>query len=294
MDHTELRILIRGAGELASATAHHLHTAGFRRILMLERAQPKAVRRKVCYSEAVFDGSKTVGSVTARLTSDLQRVALIQDRGDIAISTIDLHPVLETYSPDIFIEGAMLHENWGLTRDLAPVVIALGPGYTAGKDCHAVVDTFRGPQVGAVFGDTGEHIVDEPPASIMGYSKERVLEAPRSGVFFTQSSIGDEAELGQRLGMVVSVYGVEDYRRGVPVDAASPVKARLSGVIRGLLRTGVKVEAGDKLGDIDPRGRTNDLDNISDKSQRVADGVHEALIDLLAERAAQAESTGTG
>ena len=279
-----LRILIRGAGELASATAHELHRAGFGRILMLERRYPKAVRRRVCFSEAVFDGVKHVEGVTARRAADIEQAEFIQRLGDIAIAVMPLDEALERWRPDVFIEAAMLHRNWGLTKDMAPLVIALGPGYVAGKDCHAVVDTFRGPAVGAVLEDTGEHVVDEPPATIMGYSDERVLKAARDGVFFTQHRIGDEVEGGQRIGMVVSVYSAEDYRRGVPVDAAYAVKARISGVIRGLLRNGVPVAKGDKIGDVDPRGRTADLDHISDKARRVAEGVHEALLGLLSER----------
>jgi len=278
-----LRILVRGAGELASAAAHKLHTNGFGNLLMLERPYPKAVRRKVCFSEAIFQGAQEIQGVIGRLAETLDRVDFINRLGDIAVSTASLESALNTWKPDVFIEAAMLHHNWGLSRDMAPVVIALGPGYVAGADCHAVVDTFRGPQVGAVLEDTGEHLLDEEPAKIMGFSRERVLKASRDGIFFTRHDIGDEVERGEKVGTVVSVYGVEDYRRGVPVDAASAVTARISGVIRGLLRDGVPVSAGDKIGDIDPRGRTGDLDHISDKSRRVAEGVLEALVLILSE-----------
>ena len=111
--------------------------------------------------------------------------------------------------------------------------------------------------------------------------EERSLKAVRDGIFFTQKQIGDEVERGERIGTVVSVYGVEDFRRGVPVDASYAVTARIGGVIRGLLRDGVPVRAGDRIGDVDPRGSTDDLDHISDKAHRVAEGVHEALLGLL-------------
>lgn len=284
-------ILVRGGGELASATAHHLHGAGFRRILMLERRYPKAVRRSVCFSEAVFDGIKHVQGVTARLASDLSQVDFIHRLGDISVAVLPLEDVLGAWRPGVFVEAAMLHHNWGLTTSAAPVVIALGPGYAAGQDCHAVVDTFRGPQVGAVLEDTGEHLLAEPPADIMGYSRERVLKAARDGIFFTSRNIGEEVERGERVGTVVSVYGVEDYRRGVPVDSSYAVKARIAGVLRGLLRDGVPVREDDKIGDVDPRGRTDDLDHISDKARRVAEGVHEALVSLLEE---QRQGQGAG
>lgn len=282
MDSGDYRLLIRGAGELASATAGHLFSQGFRRILMLERRYPKAIRRQVCFSEAILDGRQTIQGIRASFARNLEEVERIHAAGEIAVSVMGLDETVANWQPDIFIEAAMLRRNWGLTRELAPVVIALGPGYVAKRDCHAVVETFRGPDVGAVLDDTGDELEDEPPAEIMGYAEERVLKAIRDGIFFTQKNIGDIVERGERVGTVVSVYGVEEFRKGVPVDASYAVTARIAGVIRGLLRDGVPVKAGDRIADIDPRGRTDDLDHISDKSRRVAEGVHEALLGLVA------------
>jgi xanthine dehydrogenase accessory factor len=281
MDAGEYRVLIRGAGELATATAHHLYSQGFTRILMLDRRYPKAVRRLVCFSEAILEGQQNVQGVQARFARDLEVVEELHTRGEIAVAVLNLEETIETWKPDIFIEAAMLRRNWGLRPEVAPVVIALGPGYAAKKDCHAVVDTVRGPQVGAVFDDTGDELENEPPAEIMGYAEERVVKAIRDGIFFTQREIGHEVDRGERIGTVVSVFGVEDFRRGVPVDASYAVTARIAGVIRGLLRDGVPVKAGDRIADVDPRGRTDDLDHVSDKSHRVAEGVHEALLGLL-------------
>jgi xanthine dehydrogenase accessory factor len=281
MELGDYRVLIRGAGELASGTAQHLYSQGFARILMLERRYPKAIRRQVCFSEAILDGSQRIQGVDARFARSLDQVDEIHQSGEIAVSVMGLEETLEKWKPDILIEAAMLRRNWGLTRDLAPVVIALGPGYVAKKDCHAVVETFRGPGVGAVLDDTGDELEDGPPAEIMGYAEERALKAIRDGIFFTQKEIGDEVERGERLGTVVSVYGVEDFRKGVPVDASYAVTARIGGVIRGLLRDGVPVKSGDRIADIDPRGLTDDLDHISDKSRRVAEGVHEALMGFI-------------
>jgi xanthine dehydrogenase accessory factor len=281
MNSGDYRVLIRGAGELASATAGHLFSQGFTRILMLERRYPKAIRRQVCFSEAILDGRQTIQGIRASFARSLDEVERIHSAGEVAVSVMGLDETVASWQPDIFIEAAMLRRNWGLTRELAPVVIALGPGYVAKRDCHAVVETFRGPDVGAVLDDTGDELEDEPPAEIMGYAEERVLKAIRDGIFFTQKNIGDVVERGERVGTVVSVYGVEEFRKGVPVDASYAVTARIAGVIRGLLRDGVPVKAGDRIADIDPRGRTDDLDHISDKSRRVAEGVHEALLGLL-------------
>jgi xanthine dehydrogenase accessory factor len=293
MKPSDYRVLIRGAGELASGTAHHLYTQGFHNILMLERRYPKAVRRQVCFSEAILDGTTKVQGVVGRYVRNVDEAEAANDGGAIAVAALDLEEVLHRWQPKIFIEAAMLRKNWGLKREIAPVVIALGPGYVARKDCDAVVETVRGPQVGAILEDTGERLRDEPPAEIMGYGGERAVKAVRDGIFFTQHRIGGMVERGERIGTVVSVYGVEDFRQGVPVDASYPVKARISGVLRGLLRDGVPVKQGDRIADIDPRGNTEDLDHISDKARRVAEGVHEALLGLIAEMERRRPRAGT-
>lgn len=279
----DARVLIRGAGELGSAVAAHLARQGMGRSLLVERAFPKAVRRNVCFSEAVFSHAKTVDGVTARFVMLLSDIDMVHELGDLAVTTQPLPEVLTAWPPDVYVEAAMLRNNWGLTRDLAPVVIALGPGYQAGKDCHALVETVRGPQLGRVLMSGGQSLPSEPPAEIMGFAQERVIKAQRPGIFRTNRDIGHRLEQGEKIGVVVLLFAREDLYKGFPVDSEYPVVARISGVIRGLLRDGVPVGPGDKIGDIDPRGMTEDLEHISDKAQRVAEGVHEAIV-LLGDR----------
>jgi xanthine dehydrogenase accessory factor len=272
-----LRVLIRGAGELGSAVAAHLAQQGCEQILLVELPFPKAVRRNVCFSEAVFDHAKTVDGVTARLVMDLREIPSVFARGDLAITTFPLSQVVAAFAPQVYVEAAMLRYNWGLTMDLAPLVIALGPGYQAGKDCHVVVETVRGPQLGRILQE-GEELAPAPPAEIMGYSQERVIKAQYRGIFHTSRQIGDRVDQGEKIGFISLLVAREDLYRGVPVDDDFPVIARVSGVLRGLLRDGVPVEVGDKLGDVDPRGITSDLAHISDKARRVAEGVLEAMV----------------
>ncbi len=276
-DLRAVRVVIRGSGELGSAVAAHLAGQGIGRVLLVERAFPKAVRRNVCFSEAVFDHAKTVDGTTARFVMMLSEVDLVHQMGDLAITTQPLPEVLGAWPPDIYVEAAMLRANWGLTRDLAPLVIALGPGYQAGRDCHAVIETVRGPELGRVLLG-GQSLASAPPAEIMGFAQERVIKAQRAGIFRTAKEIGDRVEQGEKVGVVVLLFAREDLYRGVPVDSEYPVVARIGGVIRGLLRDGVPVEAGDKIGDVDPRGITEDLAHVSDKAQRVAEGALEAIV----------------
>jgi xanthine dehydrogenase accessory factor len=273
----DARVLIRGAGELGSAVSAHLAAQGIGRVLLVERAFPRAVRRNVCFSEAVFDHSKTVDGVTARFVMLLSEVDLVHEKGDMAITTQPLPEVLDAWPPDIYVEAAMLRGNWGLHKDLCPLVIALGSGYQVGRDCHAVVETVRGPRLGRVLSG-GQSLEPAPPAEILGFALERLIKAPRPGIFRTGRDIGQRVEQGEKVGVLVLLFERADLYRGVPVDSEYPVVSRIGGVIRGLLRDGVPVETGDKIGDIDPRGVTDDLWHVSDKAMRVAEGVHEAIV----------------
>ncbi len=281
----DARVLVRGAGELGSAVAVHLARQGIGRVLLVERAFPKAVRRNVCFSEAVFERAKTVDGVTARFVMMLSDIDRLHQLGDLAITTQPLPEVAAAWPPDVHVEATMLRANRDLTADAAPLVIALGPGYRAGPDCHAVVETVRGPQLGRVL-TTGESLEPAPPAEILGFAAERVIKAQRPGIFRTGHQIGDRVEQGEKVGVLVLLFVREDLFRGVPVDSEYPVVARIGGVIRGLLRDGVPVDAGDRLGDVDPRGMTDDLAHVSDKAQRVAEGVLEAMV-LNADRLRQ-------
>jgi xanthine dehydrogenase accessory factor len=271
------RVLVRGAGELGSAVAVHLAGQGIAKVLFVEQAFPKAVRRNVCFSEAVFEHGKTVEGSTTRFVMMLSDVDAAHAVGDLAITTQPLPEVLAAWPPDVFIDATMLRTNWGLAREMAPVVVALGPGYQAGRDCHAVVETVRGARLGRVLVG-GQSLSEAPPAEILGYTQERVIKAQRAGIFRTNRDIGHRVEQGEKIGVVVLLFERADFYKGVPVDNEYPVVARISGVLRGVLRDGVPVGAGDRIGDIDPRGVTEDLNHISDKAMRVAEGVLEALI----------------
>jgi xanthine dehydrogenase accessory factor len=255
----ELSIIMRGAGDLASGVALRLHRAGFARLLLLETAHPLAVRRLVSFSEAVPLGEVRVENVRAYRLNNLDQwpgeegIAVYVDPDGMA---------LERMQPDVLIDAIMAKRNLGTNRDMAPLVIGLGPGFTAGKDVHCVIETMRGHTLGRVI-RAGTALADTGvPGNIGGYTSERLLRAPVAGLFVTGHDIGDMVEAGQQVG---SVDGV-------------PVKAGISGMLRGLLRTETPVEAGTKLGDIDPRGRRSYCPLVSDKALAIGGGVLEAIL----------------
>jgi xanthine dehydrogenase accessory factor len=258
----ELVVLIRGAGEMASGVAHRLHRSHFK-ICMIEISHPLAVRREVTFSEAIHEGKKEIEGIWAKLISRLEEIELVWKQDAIPI-LIDPHAKIARnfLKPDILVDAIMAKKNLGTQENDAPLVIGLGPGFTAGKDVHIVIETNRGNNLGKMIlkgtaePDTGI------PGEIGGYTIERLLRTMKKGVFHPQRSIGERVNKGT----VVAV--VEDF----------PVIAKISGVVRGLLRDGVEVKKGMKVGDIDPRGKRELCFSISDKARAIGGGVLEAIL----------------
>jgi len=258
----ELVVLIRGAGEMASAVAHRLYQSHFK-ICMLEVSQPLAVRRKVSFCEAVYDGEKEVEGVRAKLTPNPEQIHSIWEDGKIPLLVDpDLKRTKHFLKPDVLIDGIMAKKNLGTQINDASLVVGLGPGFTAGKDVHLVIETNRGHALGKVI----HHGAAEPdsgiPGDIGGYTAERVLKTMKKGIFHAHKDIGDKVNKGS----VVAV--IDDF----------PVIAEISGVMRGLLREGIEVKKGVKVGDIDPRGKRELCFAISDKGRAIAGGVLEAIL----------------
>jgi len=258
----ELVILIRGAGEMASGVAHRLYQSHFK-VCMLEIPQPLAVRREVSFCEAVYDGEKVVEGVRAERISSPEQIPSVWNRGNIPLLIDpDGKKVRNVLHPDILIDAIMAKKNLGTKINDAPLVIGLGPGFTAGKDVHIVIETNRGHHLGRMILN-GEAEPDTGiPGDIGGYTIERLLRTMKKGVFHSDKRIGDRVHKGT----VVAV--VDDY----------PVIAKISGVLRGLLRDGVEVKKGMKVGDIDPRGKRENCFTISDKARAIGGGVLEAIL----------------
>ena len=263
-DDPRPRALVKGAGDLASGVALRLRRAGFV-VVMTEIARPTVVRRAVAFAEAVYDGRTVVEGVTSVKVDDLDRVEAVLREGALPVVVDPESAVLRGFRPRLLVDAIVAKRNLATGIADAPAVIALGPGFLAGRDAHAVIETKRGHTLGRVILE-GEALPDTGiPGEVGGHAEKRLLRAPSAGVFRSERSIGDSVAAGQVVGRVGEV----------------PVRARLDGVLRGLLHPGLEVTAGFKLGDVDPRADREHCFTVSDKALAVAGGVLEAACALL-------------
>lgn len=261
METSSKLVIVRGAGDLASGIIHALVRSG-RLVVALETKMPASIRRKVCFSEAVYDGEMTVEGTTARLASDPEEALRIARSGCVAVLVDPDCSILRSVQPAVLIDATMAKRNLGTRREMAPLTIALGPGVTAGVDVDYVVETMRGPSLGRIITE-GTALPDTGvPGMVGGYAAERVIHAPESGVLQARHAIGDSVQVGE------TIAQIEAGQRTVPVSAS------LTGVLRGLIRDGFPVEKGLKIADIDPRPDSYPLCfQISDKAKRIAQSV---------------------
>jgi len=258
----ELTVVIKGAGEMASAVAWRIYRSNIRRILMLETASPLAVRRKVSFCEAVHEGRKTVEGVEAIRVNDYDSILQAWIRAKIGIAVDPDWKMLDQTQPDVVIDAILAKKNLGTHIKEAPLVIGLGPGFVAKRDVHMVIETNRGHNLGRIITSGSAEPDTGIPGSINGYTEERVLRAPCDGELNAQWAIGNSVKRGDVIGTV----------------AQEPVTAKIDGVIRGLMRSSVSVNRGLKIGDIDPRGRVEYCDTISEKARAIGGAVLEAIL----------------
>jgi len=268
-------VAVKGAGDLATGVIHRLSRAGFA-VIATELPEPTVVRRTVAFAEAVTRGEMTVEDVTARLATSLQDIQATLASGLVPIVVDPNGTLLRQMHPSVLIEATLSKYNSGVTMDDAPIVIALGPGYEAGKDVHAVIETNRGHNLGRVYLRGGAESNTGVPGAIGGYTIERLLRAPCAGALYGVRQIGDLVQAGETVA-VVRTNETSDYE-------TAPVAATISGILRGLMRDGLHVSSGMKVGDIDPRAAREHCFTISDKSRAVAGGVLEAILYLLNRR----------
>ncbi len=254
-------VLIRGAGDIATGIALRLHRAHFQ-IVMTDLERPTAIRRTVCFSQAILLGEWSVEGVTARRAESAEQARQLLAEGAIPVLADPEGGCIPLLKPDAVVDAILAKQNLGTRITDAPVVVGVGPGFTAGVDCHAVVETMRGHYLGRAIYEGSARPNTGIPGLIGGFSGERVLRAPAAGVFCPLKSIGDQVRQGD---IAATVDGV-------------PMPCTLSGVLRGILPEGTTVFAGMKAGDIDPRCKPEHCRCASDKALAVGGGVLEAIL----------------
>ncbi len=261
----KVRVVIRGAGELGSAVARRLWLAGFE-VMAVDRPEPTAIRRKVCLANCIYTRKMKLEEIPASKADNLLQTRQLLQKGILPVLIDSEGKLIKKLKPQILVDARMAKKNLGTSIKDAPIVIGLGPGFEAGKDVHYVIETNRGHNLGRVirFGKAEENT--GIPGEIQGFSSQRLLRAPKKGIFKSKKNIGDFIIKGQIVGWV----------------DGSPIKAQIKGMLRGIVKSGLEVNKNSKIGDIDPRGVKSYCFTVSDKANAVAGGVMEAVLRSLA------------
>ncbi len=259
---SELIVLIKGGGEVASGVAHKLHRSHFK-VCLTEIPEALAVSRGTAFSEAVFDGTKEIeGVVAEKVNSTSRDIQKAWQRDRIAL-IIDPDTEIRTLlKPDVFIDATMAKKPTGTKITDAPLVIGLGTGFVAGKDVHLIIETLQGPNLGRIITEGRAQENTGEPVFIVGLGKERVVWAPKPGIFNTKLEIGNNVAAGQEVGRIGNAV----------------LKAPMAGMLRGLIRDGVNVRKDEKLIEIDPVNDSSICFIIRDKMRTIAGGVLEAIM----------------
>jgi len=251
-------ILVRGGNDIGSAVAHRLFSAGYP-VLILEAPQPLTVRRGMAFAQAVYDGTVTLEGVTAERIASVDEVEdRLRARKAIPVLGVSGDSILAALPPGVIVDARMRKKERSTSRaGDAPLVIGLGPGFNAGVEAHVVIETNRGPNLGRIITEGEADAYTGEPLEIAGHSKDRYLYAPHAGVFRTPHDLGDQVEAGEAIGQVQGTI----------------LTAKVGGIIRGIVKSGLQVAEGAKLADIDPRRQQAALSEISGKAWRIADSV---------------------
>ena len=296
-----LLIICRGAGDLATGIIHRLHRAGHR-VIALETDYPAAIRRQVSFCEAVYDGSAAVEGVTARLVPaladaetdtetysgendtpaahivsekwDSSAIEAVLEAGEVPLLIDPKGESIALLKPDVVVDAIIAKKNLGTTIDMAPLVIGVGPGVTAGQDVHLVIESMRGHNLARIITDGMAQPNTGVPGNIAGFTSERVIHAPAAGYIHDVRKIGDIVQKGDEIARIYP--DKESYDNAL--SEYVPVNATITGIIRGLIREGYYFRKGFKIADIDPReSEITNCFTISDKARSIAGSVLEAV-----------------
>ena len=275
MDSNNLKVLVRGAGDIASGIIWNLAYAGFK-VLCIDVENPSCIRTEVSFSSAIYEGKKTLNNVTCIYIKNENDLKSVWDDGNVALMIDKNADILKKMKFEIVVDAILAKKNLGTTIDMADVVIGIGPGFTAKKDCHFAIETMRGHKLSTIY-EEGEPMPDTGiPGLIASHGSDRVMYSPCDGVFRNVHKIGDVVKKGDTLSKI------EVYENGKPTGEIIDLEASIDGLIRGILRDGYKANKGLKAADIDPRlDEYNNCFTISDKARSIGGAVVTTILHAI-------------
>ncbi|MDY2979999.1 MAG: selenium-dependent molybdenum cofactor biosynthesis protein YqeB [Fusobacterium sp.] len=257
-----MKVVIRGGGDLATGVAEVLYQSGFK-ILILDIEKPSSIRRSVCFSEAIYDGVVKVENIICKKVENENEIEKCWNEKIIPIMVDEKGEIIKKIKPDVVVDSIIAKKNLGTTRDMAPITIALGDGFEAGKDVDIVIETMRGHNLGRIITSGRAMKNTGIPGEIKGVSKDRVIYSLANGRFSSVKKIGDTVQKDEIIGYVDDVE----------------IRGKISGVLRGIIREGYEVTENMKIGDIDPRiEEKNNCFTISDKARSLGGAVLRAIM----------------
>lgn len=262
-----MKVVIRGGGDLATGVAEVLYQSGFK-ILILDIEKPSSIRRSVCFSEAIYDGVVKVENIICKKVENENEIEKCWSEKIIPIMVDEKGEIIKKIKPDVVVDSIIAKKNLGTTKEMAPITIALGDGFEAGKDVDIVVETMRGHNLGRVITSGRAMKNTGIPGEIKGVSKDRVIYSLANGRFSSVKKIGDTVQKDEIIGYVGDVE----------------IRGKISGILRGIIREGYEVTENMKIGDIDPRiEEKNNCFTISDKARSLGGAVLRAIMFRLKE-----------
>ena len=262
-----MKVVIRGGGDLATGVAEVLYQSGFK-ILILDIEKPSSIRRSVCFSEAIYDGVTKVENIICKKVENENEIEKCWNEKIIPIMVDEKGDIIKKIKPDVVVDSIIAKKNLGTTKEMAPITIALGDGFEAGKDVEIVIETMRGHNLGRIITSGRAMKNTGIPGEIKGVSKDRVIYSLANGKFSSVKKIGDTVQKDEIIGYVGDVE----------------IRGKISGVLRGIIREGYEVTENMKIGDIDPRiEEKNNCFTISDKARSLGGAVLRAIMFRLKE-----------
>lgn len=256
------KVIVRGGGDIATGTIQKLHRSGFK-VLVLETEKPTAIRRNVAFSEAVYEGETVIEGIRAVLANTPEEIEAVFREGFVPVAVDREGKLIDIFKPCVVVDAILAKRNLGTNRNMAPLTVALGPGFCAGRDVDVVIETMRGHNLGRLIFEGYAMENTGMPGEIGGYTNERVIYSPGDGIINNINKIGDIVKQGDTIALI---DGLE-------------VKAQISGLLRGIIKNGFKVHKGLKIADIDPRVQEiENYNSISDKARCIGGGVLEAIL----------------